>query len=161
MWLVNSPHKGLILQIASLCHDVMKCPQTECLLEYNFLPLVYLPICLFTHVPRLIHDDVIKWKHFLRYCPFVRGIHRSPVISPDKGQWRGALMLSFICARINGWVNSREAGDLGRHRAHYDVIVVYNTTENDGGLVQIWHNIEFLQMHNVYNKQLNILWLSQ
>ena len=25
---------------------------------------------------------------------------------------------------INGWVNIREAGDLRRHRAHYDVIVV-------------------------------------
>ena len=23
------------------------------------------------------HDDVIKWKHFQRYWPFVRGIHRS------------------------------------------------------------------------------------
>ena len=22
------------------------------------------------------HDDVIKWKHFLRYWPFVWGIHR-------------------------------------------------------------------------------------
>ena len=36
------------------------------------------------------HDDVIKWKHFPRYWPFVRGIHRSPVDSPHKGQWRGA-----------------------------------------------------------------------
>ena len=34
------------------------------------------------------HDDVIKWKHFPRYWPFVRGIHRSPVNSPHKGQWR-------------------------------------------------------------------------
>ena len=25
------------------------------------------------------HDDVIKWKYFPRYWPFVRGIHRSPV----------------------------------------------------------------------------------
>ena len=27
------------------------------------------------------HDDVIKWKHFPRYWPFVRGIPRSPVNS--------------------------------------------------------------------------------
>ena len=40
------------------------------------------------------HDDVIKWKHFPRYWPFVRGIHRSPVNSPHKGQWPGALMFS-------------------------------------------------------------------
>ena len=43
------------------------------------------------------HDDVIKWKHFPRYWPFVRGIQRSLVNSPQKGQWRGALMLSLIC----------------------------------------------------------------
>ena len=48
------------------------------------------------------HDDVIKWKHFPRSWSFVRGIHRSPVNSTHKGQWRGALMLSLICARING-----------------------------------------------------------
>ena len=70
------------------------------------------------------HDDVIKWKHFPRYCPFVRGIHRSPVNSPRKSQWRGALMFSLICARIKGWVNNGEAGDMRRHRAHYDVIVM-------------------------------------
>ena len=70
------------------------------------------------------HDDVIKWKHFPRYWPFVGGIHRSPVNSPHKGQWRGALMFTLICTRINGWVNNREAGDLRRHRAHYDVIVM-------------------------------------
>ena len=70
------------------------------------------------------HDDVIKWKHFPRYWPFARGIRRSPVNSPHKGQWRGALMFSLICAQINGWVNNRKAGDLRRHRAHYDVIVM-------------------------------------
>ena len=41
-----------------------------------------------------------------RYWPFVRGIHRPPVNSLHKGQWRGALMFSFICARINGWINN-------------------------------------------------------
>ena len=77
------------------------------------------------HDPRVIqtanHDDVIKWKYFPRYWPLVWEIHRSPVNSP---QWRGALMFSLICARINGRVNTREAGDLRRHRAHYDVIVM-------------------------------------
>ena len=72
----------------------------------------------------LYHDDVIKWKHFPRYWPFVRGIHRSPVNSLHNGQWRGALMFSLICVWINGWENNREAGDLRRYRAHYDVIVM-------------------------------------
>ena len=53
-----------------------------------------------------------------------RGIHRSPVKSPHKGQWRGALMLTLICTRINVWVNNRAAGHLRRHRAHYDVVVM-------------------------------------
>ena len=56
--------------------------------------------------------------------PFVRGIYRPPVNSPHKGEWRGALMFSLICARINGWVNNHEAGDLRRHRTHYDVTVM-------------------------------------
>ena len=70
------------------------------------------------------HDDVIKWKHFPRNWPFVRGIHRSSVNSLHKGQWRGALMFSLICVWINDWVNNREAGDLRRYLAHYDVIVM-------------------------------------
>ena len=72
---------------------------------------------------RIRHDDVIKWIHFPRYWPFVRGIHRSPVNSLRKGQWRGALMFSLIYW-INGWVNSREAGDRRRYRAHSDVTVM-------------------------------------
>ena len=74
------------------------------------------------------HDDVIKWKHFPRNWPFVRGIHQSPVNSPHKDQWRGALMLSLICVWINDWVNNREAGDLRRYRIHYDVIVMYRNS---------------------------------
>ena len=74
---------------------------------------------------QLAHDDVIKWK-FPRYWPFVRGIHRSRVNYPHKGQWRGALMFSLICAWINGGVNNCEAGDLRRHRGHYDVTVMWH-----------------------------------
>ena len=50
-----------------------------------------------------------------------------PVIGgfPHQGQWRGALMFSLICPWTNGWANSRNDGDLRRHRPHYDVIVMY------------------------------------
>ena len=48
----------------------------------------------------------------------------APVKSPHNGQWRGALMLSLICPWINDWLNNREAGDLRRHRGHYDVNVM-------------------------------------
>ena len=72
----------------------------------------------------LLHDDVIKWKHWPRYWPFVWGIHRSPVNSPHNGQWRGALMFSSINAWTNVSVNTQDAGDLRRHRVHYDVTVM-------------------------------------
>ena len=45
---------------------------------------------------------------------------------PHKGQWRVALIFSLICVWINGWVNNREAGDLRRYRAHYDVSVMWS-----------------------------------
>ena len=55
---------------------------------------------------------------------FMRGIHRSPVNSPYKGQWSGALPFSLTCVWTNGWANNREAGELRRHRAHYDATVM-------------------------------------
>ena len=71
-----------------------------------------------------IHDDVIKWKHFPRNWPFVRGNSPVPVNSPLKGQWRGTLMFSLICVWINGWANNRKVGNLSRNRGHYDVIAM-------------------------------------
>ena len=82
---------------------------------------------IFTKAERKDHEDVIKWKNFPCYCPFVRGINRSPVNSPQRGQWCGALMFSLICAWIDGWVNNREAGDLRLHWTHYDVTVMITT----------------------------------
>ena len=86
------------------------------------------------------HDDVTKWKPFPRYWPFMRGIHRSPVNSPHKGQWRGAWMFSLICVWTNGWVNNREAGDLRRYCAHYDVIVM------DTG----YHKVPVMQTFDIF-----------
>ena len=84
------------------------------------LPIIWY-IFWFSDCCTVCHDDVIKWKHFPRYWLFVQGIHRSLVNSPHKGQWDWALMFSLICARINGWVNNHDGGELRRHRAHYDV----------------------------------------
>ena len=72
------------------------------------------------------HDEVIKWKCFLRYWPFGRGIHQSQVDSPHKGKWRGALMFSLMCAWTNRWINSGVAGDLRGHLAHCDITVMIN-----------------------------------
>ena len=85
-------------------------------------------------VAAICHDDVIKWKHFPRYWPFVRGIHRSPMNSLHKGQWRGAFMFSLICAWINLWVNNREAGDWRR----YDAIALMMTSSLCSSTYRSW-----------------------
>ena len=88
------------------------------------------------------HEDVIKWKYFPRNWPFVRGIHRSPVNSPHKGQWSGALMISLIYGWRNGWVNNREAGDSRRHRTHYNVTVMRKRKN------QPYHHLELWMLSN-------------
>ena len=85
----------------------------------------------------VIHDDVIKWKTFPRYWPFVWGIHRSPVNSLHKGQWRGGLGV-FFDLRLNkrlskqswGWRLETLSRSLWRHcnvQLHYCPIVVEAT----------------------------------
>ena len=85
-----------------------------------------LPGNTFNPLFRSVNDNVIKWNPLPRYWPSVRGIRRSPVNSPHKGQSCWVLMFSLICACTNDWVNNRDAGDLRRHRAHYDVTVMTN-----------------------------------
>ena len=46
------------------------------------------------------------------------------VLIGSGGAGREALMFSLISTRINGWVRNREAGDLRRYRAHYNVTVM-------------------------------------
>ena len=68
------------------------------------------------------------WRHqmetFSALLALCAGNSPVPGEFPHKGQWRGALMFSLICARINSWVNNRVAGDLKRHGGHCDVIIM-------------------------------------
>ena len=129
--------------------DIFKCiSSTENFSILNEIPLKYIPCGLIGNIKALLaiialrwtgdkplseHDDVIKWKHFPRYWPFVREFTGLRGIPRTKGQWRGALILSLICVWINGWVNNHEAGDLRRYRAHCDVSVMANDGLSD------WH----------------------
>ena len=45
------------------------------------------------------HDDVTTWKRSLRYWPFVRGIHRSPVCCPHKRPIIRAFSVSFVVSQ--------------------------------------------------------------
>ena len=90
------------------------------------------------------HDDVIKWKHFPRYWPFVRGIHRSRWIPRTKAS-DAELWCLLWSAWINDWVNNREAGDLRRHRARYDVIVMYNSKLPSCDIFRQWMTMMLTQ----------------
>ena len=74
------------------------------------------------------------WRHQMETFSALLALcaRNSPVTgeSPHKGKWRGTLIFSLICARINDWINNREVGDLRRHRAHYGVTVMtYHISE--------------------------------
>ena len=99
LWGVICGHNGLIMLKTVTCHHVIRSHP--------------LGVIMMTSSNRNI----------FRVTGHLCGDHRSPVNSPHKGQWRGALMFSLICAWINGWVNNGEAGDLRRHRAQYGVTV--------------------------------------
>ena len=88
------------------------------------------------HPKYLLHKNgyVSWWRHQMETFSalLVLCAGNSPVTSPHKGQWRGALMFSLTCAWINDWVNNREAGDWRRHSAHYDVTAMLS-------FYTIWH----------------------
>ena len=92
-----------------------------------------------------IHDDVIKWKHFPHYWPFVSRIHWWSVDSPHKGQWRGTSMFSLICAEQPVEQNDRDVSDLRCYCTHYDVNVMIKTIINTKLYVGCIPGIEFGQ----------------
>ena len=73
----------------------------------------------------LTHDDVIKWKHFPRHWPLCGEFTGHRWIPLTKASDAELWCFLWSAPLINGWVNNRETGDLRRHGAHYDVIVMH------------------------------------
>ena len=73
-------------------------------------------------------EQLSWWRHqmetFFKLLALCAGNSPVPGEFPAQRPVTRSLMFSLICARINGWVNKREAGDLRRYRAYYDVIVM-------------------------------------
>ena len=84
----------------------------------------------------VIHDDVIKWKHYPRNWAFVRGIHRSREFPAERPVTRS--FDDFFDLRPNKRlsINNREAGDLRRNRGHDDVIVMLKPVRNGRHFVE-------------------------
>ena len=96
-------------------------------------------------------DDGIKWNHFPRYWPFVRG--NSPVtgeLLAQKPVTRSFGVFPLICAWTNGWGNNRGADNLRRHRTHYDVIVMQaeHTVDKTTELPVILYLLTLTRCHN-------------
>ena len=94
-----------------------------CMWPLKFMHLI-ITICNDFFLTNLNKDNVIEWKHFQRHWSFLKGNHRSMVVSPHKGQLCPDLLFSLIWAWSNGWVNNWDASDLRDHHAHYDVSVM-------------------------------------
>ena len=152
-WISNYVHNKLYDVITDPYHDfngvVVKQVWIRDCIPYKTMdvftyPCLNLSFCFLTrrvHTPKTIlithphlqttwfitlgrrHDVAIRRKHFPCCWPFVRGIHRSPVDSPHKDQWREALMSSLICVWTNDWANNRDRDNFRRHQAHYDLTV--------------------------------------
>ena len=82
------------------------------------------------------HDDIIKWRHSLRYGPFVWEFTGHRWITRTKAS--DAELWFWSAPWISGWVNNREAGDLRRHHAYYDVIVMQS---NVSGHIHQAHSV--------------------
>ena len=91
------------------------------------------PTCMATW-NRGLHDDIIKWKHFPLYWPFVHGIHQSPVNSLTKAG--DADLRCFLWSvpeqTLNKqprclWVETPSCS----LRSHYDVFGVIEITLDD------------------------------
>ena len=106
------------------------------------------------------------WRHQMEIFSALLAlcVGNSPVLvkSPHKGQWRGALVFSLICTRINGWVNNDEAGDLRRNHAHYDVTVMFMKWIECNIALQfeytVLHELYVLLFRHILCRVLNIVW---
>ena len=83
----------------------------------------------------LISIDVMYW-----FCPFdslsqFRGIYIYIYVESYMDSCGKLFMFSLICAWTNGWVKNQEAGDLRRHRAHYDVPVMLFSKKQPGDAI--------------------------
>ena len=77
-------------------------------------------ICRFYGGVTNVHLCISRWRHQMEAFSALQSlcVQNSPV-TDDAEFW------CFLwSAWINGWVNNHEAGDLRRHRAHYDVTVM-------------------------------------
>ena len=153
---VNSPHKGQwrgALMFSLICvwiNGWVNNREAGDLRRYrgHYDVTVMRPIILAVMIQQTTKHMSSWWRHqreiFSALLAFCAGNSLVTGEFPSQSQWRGALMFSFSCTQINGWVNNREAGDLRRYRAHCDVIVMTNNMSSFPLWYPKWpYNIHF------------------
>ena len=114
-------------EICSPTQSISVLANTEDHLFRSVLAIGYWPLSIHHFSCSIQGGSAIQMETYSALLVFCEGnspVHRSPFNSHHKGHWRGALMFSLICAWTNGWANHRDAGDVRRHRAHYDVTLM-------------------------------------
>ena len=112
------------------------------------------------------HDDVIKWKHFPRYWPLVRGIDRWPVNSPHKRPVTRSFDVFFylrpnkrLSKQSWGWWFQTLSCSLWRHcngwfSTEFKALIFYNDAIKHSCL-NVQGTLNKLTMHVVYGCLLN------
>ena len=133
-WPVDSPHKGPVFP----CHDVILITDVAYLSAID--PATTAPSREPAMVIVEIRSTIQVRPHTRENCKDNRDMMTSSngnifsVTGHLCGEFTGhrwipaqrpALMFSLIRTWMNGRINNREAGDLRRHRAHYDVTIMH------------------------------------
>ena len=107
--------------------------------------------CLSTYISRLVHDDVIKWKHFPRYWPLVRGIHRPRWIPRTKASDAELWCFLHLNKRLSkqswGWWFETPSCSLWRHMT---IIVKKISHAVDGDNIWKHYEIFWEKLHIVF-----------
>ena len=82
-----------------------------------FLPSLWQPWLTYPwqFVVEISPDDIMKWKLFLHYCPFVMGIYMSSVDSTYKGPVMQSFGICFVVSLSKHLTNNWVAGELRHH----------------------------------------------
>ena len=114
-WFHGEKHNEYMCWICRNCFHVMS---SALIRDIYDSPSCFCEPTILSPAPYLSRDtqyinmsthDVITWKRFLYYWPFVREINKSLVDSFGKSLWYGALMFPLLLGWIKCWTNSRVA----------------------------------------------------
>ena len=141
--------------------DVLRDTWKPCGTKIYVMPSLFMINCPSVHHRLAFCEKWPWWRYQMGIFSALLAVcaGNSPVTGEFPSQKASdAEVWCFLCSVpwINSWVNNREAGDLRRHRAHYDVIVIHccsvNLCNHHSPRISLDHN--FCTAHGMCCKQL-------